>query len=170
VKESVVPKIYFRVARVLTLLYFVQIIAIGVIVPTKSYADGASEEAALFAKTLSHSCLKQWDQPKCLTNISQAALILAANYAGDLESQGMVGAVEQIKQNCAAATAGTKGNYPAYAMKSAFTECANMIYDVSEQTNINPDLSHYQLLVSSIMCLNKDRSCPTIEQGLQAYQ
>ncbi len=163
-------KTYFRVARVLTLLCIAQIIAINIVAPSKAYASEASEEAVFFAQTLSVSCLQQWDQAKCLTNISQAALILAANYAGDLESKGMIGAVEQIKQNCSAATAGTKGNYPAYAMKSAFTECANIIADVAEQTNIKPDLSHYQLLINSIMCLNKDRSCPAIEQQLQAYR
>jgi len=163
-----VSKIFFcRVARIFTLLFCVHMMPFAI---NQSYAQEASAETQLFAKTLSNSCVKQWDQPTCLTNISQAALILAANYAGDLESNGMIGAVEQIKQNCAAATAGTKGNYPAYAMKSAFTECANMIYDVSEQTNIKPDLSFYQLLVSSIMCLNKDRSCQVIEKGLAAYK
>jgi hypothetical protein len=163
-----VSKIFiFRVAKIFTLICFMQVMPLTA---TTSHAQEPSAETQLFAKTLSNSCLKQWETSKCLTNISQATLILAANYAGDLESNGMIGAVEQIKQNCAAATAGTKGNYPAYAMKSAFTECANIIYDVSEQTNIKPDLSFYQLLVSSIMCLNKDRSCPAIEQGLNAYR
>lgn len=129
-----------------------------------------SEAAASFAKLLSNNCLKRWNNPTCLSNISQSALVLAANYAGDLQSNGMVGAVEQVKQHCAAATAGTKGDYPAYAMQSAFTECANIIYDVSEQTKIKPDNSHYQLLVGSIMCLNKDRSCPSIEHGLLKFQ
>ncbi len=137
----------------------------------KSFAQNeVSPEVMQYARDISSHCVKQWDKPVCLSEVSQATLILAANYAGDLQSSGMIGAVEQIKQHCAAATAATQGDYPAYAMKSAFTECANKIYDVSEQTSIKPDLSHYQLLIGAIMCLNKDRNCSSIEQQLGAYQ
>lgn len=161
---------FFRVSKTLLFLIF-SIFISGTYMPQQSYAQPiASEESALFARELSNTCLKQWEAPGCLSNISQSTLVLAANFAGDLESSGMVGAVEQVKQSCAAATAATQGNYPAYAMRSAFTQCANSIADISEQTRINPDQSHYQLLVSSILCLSKDRRCAMIEKGLKAYK
>lgn len=153
------------------LVFALSIVMINAYNPVKARAQGqASEQARVFAQTLSANCLRSWTTQPCLKNISQSVLVLAANYAGDLESQGLIGAVEQIKQHCSAATAGTKGEYPAYAMQSAFTECANMIYDVSEQTKIKPDLSHYQLLVSSILCMNKDRSCSNIEKSLSSLR
>tara|TARA_Y100000588_G_scaffold157103_1_gene171069 strand:- start:97 stop:600 length:504 start_codon:yes stop_codon:yes gene_type:complete len=132
--------------------------------------DKVAPEVMAFAREISKSCPHQWEEQACLSDVSASALVLAANYAGDLQSNGMIGAVEQIKQHCAAATAATQGTYPAYAMKSAFTECANKIYDVSEQTSIKPDLSHYQLLIGAIWCMNKDSQCKTIEDQLGAFQ
>ena len=152
------------------------LISLFLCVQTVSYAvaqtnQNPSAESVYHAQKVAASCLnKQWTAPLCLKNLSESALVLSANYAGVLESKGMIGPIEQIKQNCAAASAGTQGDYPAYALTSAFTQCANMIFDVSEQTYIKPDLSHYQILVGSILCLSRDPRCTSIEQQLKAYQ
>tara|TARA_R110002124_G_scaffold149220_1_gene315037 strand:- start:180169 stop:180675 length:507 start_codon:yes stop_codon:yes gene_type:complete len=163
-------KNHFRVSIFASLYIASMVIFLALASPHQALAQTpaqASEESVTFARLISTHCLGRWAEQDCLTSVSQSTLVLAANYAGFLESNGMIGAVEQIKQHCSAATAGTKGEYPAYAMQSAFTECANMIFDVSEQTNIKPDLSHYQILVSAILCLSKDRRCAGIEKQLK---
>jgi hypothetical protein len=159
-------KKYFKVSVFVALYINFAVLFLALPASQKAYAQ-TSEESVTYARLASAHCLGRWDDPECLKSISQSTLVLAANYAGLLESKGMIGAVEQIKQHCSAATAGTKGQYPAYAMQSAFTECANMIFDVSEQTSIKPDLSHYQILVGAILCLSKDRRCAVIEKQLK---
>jgi hypothetical protein len=86
-----------------------------------------------------------------------------------LQEQKLNDAAEKIKQHCAAATAAREQEFPAYAMKSAFIECANMMSDVSDETRITPDLSHYQLLIGATMCLNKDPGCAEITKTLRQY-
>jgi hypothetical protein len=159
-------KKYFKVSVFVALYINFFTLFLALPVSQKAYAQ-ASAESATYARLTSTHCLGRWARQECLTSISQSTLVLAANYAGLLESHGLVDAVEEIKQHCAAATAGTKGEYPAYAMQSAFTECANMIFDISEQTQVKPDLSHYQILVGAILCLSKDRRCAGIEKQLK---
>ncbi len=130
----------------------------------------SNEPSVIHAKQVAGACLGQWEAQGCLSAVSESTLVLAANYAGVLEAQGKKSAVEQIKQHCAAGTAAMRENIPAYAMKSAWAECANMIYDVSETTGTVPDQSHYQLLAGPILCLEKDRRCADVEQGLKRYK
>ncbi len=77
---------------------------------------------------------------------------------------------ETLKQKCAASTAHREQAFPAAAMKSAFIECANGISDLVDQTQVSPDLDHYQLLVAPVLCMNKDKSCASLERGLKNYQ
>lgn len=129
-----------------------------------------SEISLQHARRIAGVCPDQWETQNCLRTISESNLVLAATYMEDLQTQGYDQASDKIEQHCAASTAATQGTYPVYAIKSAFTECANMIYDVSEETDVLPDQSHYQLLVGPVLCLHNDRRCNAIEQGLYALR
>jgi len=74
------------------------------------------------------------------------------------------------EQSCAASTAHREQAFPAYAMKSAFIECVNIISDLSEQTGVAPDVNHYQLLLLPALCLEKDKRCGPMEKGLRQYR
>lgn len=126
-----------------------------------------SNEALQFGKAAGAACPGKWDSPECLAIISQNNLMMAANYGGALKENGKVTESELIKEHCAAATAAREKSFPAYAMKSAFTECANTIVDVSGKTGISPDLSEYQLLVGATLCLGNDPRCGTISDQLK---
>lgn len=94
---------------------------------------------------------------------------MAVTYGEDLKQKNKPKGAEYLKQHCAAATAGTQDTtIPAYAFKSAFTECANAIAEINKQLNIMPDASLYQLLVIAITCLSEDKqqACSAIEQEL----
>ena len=130
-------------------------------------ADGVSEDALAYGQLLGEYCPGQWESAYCLKAVSQSNLTMVSNYGAALKDRGKEQAAETLKQHCAASTAGTEGDYPAYAMKSAFTECANAIGDLAGQTNINPDLSHFQLLVGATMCLDRAAECQTIENSLR---
>ena len=135
-----------------------------------AYAAGAaSEEALASAQLLGEYCPGQWESAYCLKAVSQSNMVMVSNYGGALQEGGKAQAAEQIKQHCAASTAGTESDYPAYAMKSAFIECANTISTVAEQTGMTPDLSHYQLLVGATLCLDKAPGCANIEQTLRRH-
>lgn len=131
-------------------------------------SEKISAVATHHAKQVANHCVSQWEAQSCLSILSHSALILASNYASDLQDHEQQ--TEDLKQHCAAATAATKGEYPAYAMTSAYTECANIMTDIAEQTGIAPDPSHYQLLIGSILCLNKSTHCPQIETALKEKQ
>jgi len=130
---------------------------------------GPSETSLIYAKLIANACPDQWESPACLSAVSKSNLALAANYGGALQEQKLNDAAEKIKQHCAASTAAREQEFPAYAMKSAFIECANMMSDVSDETRITPDLSHYQLLIGATMCLNKDPGCAEITKTLRQY-
>lgn len=132
-------------------------------------SGGVSPEALASVQLLGQHCPGQWESASCLQAVSQSNLVMISNYGGTLQESGKTQAAEQIKQNCAASTAGTEGNYPAYAMKSAFIECANTISTVAEQTGMTPDLSQYQLMVGATMCLDKAAGCANIEQTLRQH-
>ncbi|MBU0859509.1 MAG: hypothetical protein KJ667_06205 [Alphaproteobacteria bacterium] len=133
-----------------------------------AHATGAaSEDALTFGQLLGEYCPGQWESAHCLKAVSQSNMVMVSNYGAALQESGKKQAAEQLKQHCAASTAGTEGDYPAYAMKSAFTECANTIGDLAGQTNLKPDLSHYQLLVGATMCLDGAAECAPIEKTLR---
>ena len=130
-----------------------------------------SESALTYAQKVADACLGgQWEEQVCLEAVSQNNLVMASNYAAALSENGHAQSAENIKQNCAASTAATEGQYPAVAMRSAYVECVNTIVDVVGQTNIMPDQSQYQLIVSAVQCLDGAPSCAQIEQGLANYR
>ena len=151
---------------------------LGIILPALAFtpasaqtggAETPSAEALTYAKLLGAHCPNAWESDACLSAVSKSNLALASNYGAKLQENKQKDAAENIKQHCAASTAAAEGSYPAYAMKSAFIECANAISDTSIKTRIDPDASHYQLLIGATMCLNKDAGCENITKSLQAY-
>lgn len=132
-------------------------------------AETPSAEALTYARLLGAHCPGAWESDPCLSAISKSNLALASNYGAKLQENKQNDAAENIKQLCAASTAAAEGSYPAYAMKSAFIECANAINDTANKTRIDPDKSHYQLLVGATLCLNKDAGCESIAKSLQGY-
>ena len=135
-------------------------------------AEEPSAESVKYAVGVAGVCLgRHWDRPSCLRVVSESTLTLAANYAGDLQTQGHERVLEDLKQHCAAATAMTgEEDYPADAMTSAFKECAEIMLDIATKTGVMPDPSHYQLLVGAVLCLELDSRCTFIEQGLGRYR
>lgn len=145
-------------------------LALFAFAPAASHAESVPSATALtYAKALGQACPGQWESQPCLKAASQSSLALAANYGGALQEKKMNAEAEEIKQHCAASTAATQGEYPAYAMKSAFIECANTMSDVATKTTLEPDVSHYQLLVATVMCLDKDAGCVEIEKTLKGH-
>lgn len=132
-------------------------------------AQQASEDSLAYAQLLGEYCPGKWETPYCLKAVSQSNLTMVANYGGALQESGKTQEAENIKQHCAASTAATEGDYPAYAMKSAFIECANTISDTASRTGMQPDLSLYQLLVGATMCLDQAAGCANIEQTLRQH-
>lgn len=126
-----------------------------------------SPQVAAFAKKIASTCPGNWENQSCLKDISESNIAMVSNYAQALDNAGKNEALEPLKQTCAASTAATKGVYPPEAMKSAFTECANGIYDITTKTSISPDQSHYQLLIAGILCLSKDPQCKLLETSLE---
>ena len=135
---------------------------------TVSYAEKPS--AQVEASTLVHInnvasyCVGSWEEEACIKEISSVSMALATGYAELLDAGNQQKYMESLKQHCAASTAALKVSVPAYAMNSALKECANSISDISEATSISPNLNLYQLLVMSVMCLSKAKSCDMIEQ------
>lgn len=130
-------------------------------------AQQISPQVLAHAKQIGQTCPQKWETQPCLAAISSSNKTLAVNYMQSLEAKGKKSAMEQVKQLCAASTAATEGEYPAYAMQSAFTECTNGLYDISQKTGVLPDQSHYQLLVGSVLCLSKAPQCAALEAGMQ---
>lgn len=135
---------------------------------TSLYAQQAVDQTVIgHAMSVSKVCPGAWETQACLKAMSLSNQDLAVNYASAVKNAGHEAEIENVKQVCAASTAATEGDYPAYAMKSAFTECANGIYDISERTGVKPDPSHYQLLIGSVMCLSQAKECAGLEQQMR---
>jgi hypothetical protein len=128
-----------------------------------------SDTSVQYAKNVAASCPGRWDDQACLKSVSETTMTMTSLYGQTLQEQKQNSAANTLKEHCAAATAAMEGTYPAPAMRSAYTECANKISDIAEETQIVPDQSLYQLLVSAVLCLDKDRRCAAIEDGLKAY-
>lgn len=130
-----------------------------------------SDSATDHAKIVASACVPgRWEEQGCLKAISGNVLVMASNYGVELQERGKKADAETLKQHCAAATAATRGEYPAYAMRSAFVECANIVYDIKEKAGLSPDLSQYQLLVGAVQCLDKSAACAAFEHGMQRYR
>ncbi|MGB0718977.1 MAG: hypothetical protein ACPGRX_00800 [Bdellovibrionales bacterium] len=138
---------------------------------TSPQTKAASQTALDYARLAAKSCVPgAWEGQPCLAAISQNTLVMAANYQEALQNAQKLSDSEAIKQHCAAATAAANGEYPAYAMRSAYVECANTVYDVTERSGVRPDLSQYQLLIGAVQCLDKSTACSAFETGLAAYK
>ncbi|MGH1403694.1 MAG: hypothetical protein ACRBDL_05580 [Alphaproteobacteria bacterium] len=131
-----------------------------------SYAKDASVIAA-FEKAHIHSvnkqCVGQWEKQICMKALSEASMAMASKYAERLNQSGNGNQMEPLKQGCAASTAAMKVNVPAYAMKSALTECANTVSDVVDTTGVQPDINLYQILIAGVLCIGKDQQCAMLE-------
>lgn len=138
----------------------------------KSAARGQVEDYVLqHAQNVAKNCGPgAWENKPCIKALSESNLVLAANYASTLKQRGKIQAADKIVEDCAASTAGREIEVPTYAIVSAFTTCANSIYDVSESTKIKPDQSHYQLLVYPTLCLSGDNRCSAFEGQLGQYR
>lgn len=139
------------------------------VMPLPALAQNTGGLSRDHAQHIATSCIGHWSEPTCMSAVSESNMILAAAYGGALQQRSQDAAAENIKQHCAASTAAREGQYPAYAMKSAFTECANMMYDISEQTGLAPDQSRYQVLVAAVLCMGNDPKCAAFEEGLKPY-
>jgi len=139
--------------------------------PKTQQEDAPSQNALMNARDVANKCLNsQWESQPCLKAVSQNNLIMASEYANALDQAGRSQEAEFIKETCAASTAASKEEFPAYAMRSAFVECVNSIPSAANATGILPDQSQFQLLVAAIQCLDKTEACPAIEQSLAQYQ
>lgn len=124
--------------------------------------DFAKDTASIAA-----ACPRDWESEPCLKATSQAAMVLISQYGASLQQGGYEDAMEPLKQECAASTAATQQDgIPAYAMKSAYTVCANKIGEIAESTGVKPDPSYFQLIFATIICMDKQPQCERMEESI----
>ena len=140
------------------------------IMTTSAQAQGVPTYVQQHTSNIATACVGHWETQDCLRAVSESNIVMVSNYAESLKQSGNGQSMEPLKQQCAASTAASKDEFPAYAMQSAFTECANAIYDISSGTGISPNQSHYQLLVGSVLCLSNDPRCAALESQMAAYR
>mgnify|MGYP006293828239 CR=1 FL=1 len=132
--------------------------------------SGASSASQALAAKISNACITNWEDPACMAALSDNVIVLASDYASKLKDVGYgEDVLEALKQGCAAATAANTQEVPAEAMRSAMTECANLIASISEQSGIKPDQSLYQLLTYPILCYEGNSLCSVFELQLDAF-
>jgi hypothetical protein len=136
---------------------------------TPAQTPAADGQTLQFAGKIAGACLDHWEAPSCLSAVSESNMALLSNYGAALQNGGYAAEAEQLKQHCAATTAASQETVPAYAMRSALTECANTITDISGKTGVQPDPSHYQLLLAPLLCLSADPRCAPIAEQMKAY-
>lgn len=141
-----------------------------VFVPQKSKEMSAQQ---IDRMTLMHTqeigayCVGSWQSQPCMKALASTNLTVATLYSRALERKGQKKMHDPLLQGCAASTAAVKREVPAYAMKSAMTECANAISDISEATKVKPNPTHFQLLVEPIFCLGGEPRCGKFEELLR---
>ncbi len=117
-------------------------------------------------------CVGNWENENCSKELSALSMDMTTNYAEKLDKQSKPekkeAHMESLKQHCAASTAALKVSVPSYAMKSAITECVNIVADINEESSVKPDINLYQLLVGAVLCLNKDLSCENMEKQISS--
>ncbi len=132
--------------------------------------SGASSASQALAAKISNNCIDSWSDPACMAALSDNVTVLASDYAARLKNAGYDDSVlEALKQGCAAATAASTQDVPVEAMRSALTECANLIVDINDQSGIKPDQSLYQLLTYPLLCYQEDPLCTVFELQLDAF-
>lgn len=98
-------------------------------------------------------------------------MVLVSQFGASLEYEGYKAQMDPLKEDCAASTAATQQDgIPAYAMKSAYTVCANKIAEIAEITGVKPDPSYYQLMIASILCMDKNPQCRMMESSLKKWE
>ncbi len=117
-------------------------------------------------KKVIKACQGHWEKQHCMSELADFSMTLTVTYADQLDKADKREYLDMLKEHCAASTAAREVDVPAYAMSSAMTECANIMVDINEATDVYPDPNLYQLAVGSIMCLNKNLACFLIEQQL----
>lgn len=125
------------------------------------------------AAGIANFCPGQWESDNCLKAVSLSNKDMAVMYAAKLDAAGKKDSVEAVKNACAAASVTeeeVEEEVPAYAFRSAYTECANGLYEISQATGIQPDPTHMQILISSVYCLNQAPQCAAIEKSMAAAQ
>lgn len=133
-------------------------------------AQAASSDSLAAAKSIALVCPGAWESPACLTAVSHSNYTLVSNYGALLQRARLNAQAETLKEKCAASTAHREQAFPAKAMRSAFVACANGISDLVDQTRVSPDPDHFQMLVAPVLCLDKDKSCATLEASLKQYR
>ncbi len=145
--------------------------------PLAGYAQQDQGAAVYFAREIASACLgtpegsHKWTDQSCLKALSASTLAFGTDYTVELQNSGQQEAAQTIINHCAAATAAAQKEIPADALAGAMTECANTISDVAAQTGLAPNLSHYQLVVYPVFCLNPDDydQCSAFEKELSRY-
>lgn len=123
------------------------------------------------AQNYARTCINgRWGTKSCMDVMANSNSQLAINFIIALKKRGQEAAVKQIQETCAAATAVGKQTVPVHAVSEAFTVCANKISDISDMTGIQPDTSHYQLLITSVFCLRNNPRCLGMEKQLARYK
>ena len=128
-----------------------------------------SNTALKYATVVADACVMRWEDQACVRALSESSLVMVSDYGAVLKYQKMEDSAEILKQHCAATTAATKQEVPPYAMESAMKECLEYISMIVSKSGVRPDMSHYQLMTMSTLCLGKTRECPAIEQQMMAY-
>jgi hypothetical protein len=139
--------------------YFLPIFCVLIVLPFSASAQNKFYNYA-------NICPKNWESQACLSTVSQIVYDMVTLYEKGLNNISRPNHIPALKEKCAAATAAANGEFPAYAMQSAYTECANNLYELSEQTSLKPQAESYQALIGAVLCLSKDPSCSGIESQL----
>lgn len=131
--------------------------------------EGPSATALRFAGVLAGVCPDAWESPACLRALGESNFAFLSGYGAVLQQAGRADDAETLKQSCAASTAARDQDVPAYAMGSAMNECAGVISELVQKNGTPPDLSHFQLMVVSALCLSGHPACPAMTEQLKAY-
>jgi len=142
----------------------------GISTKTKKPPSNIEESTIYHIRNMASFCIGKWENQDCIKELSSIAMDTTTNYAELLDAANKKSSMEPLKQHCAASTAALKMSVPAYAIKSAITECVNIIADINDKTAVKPNLNLYQLMVSSVMCLDKKPSCKEIETKLSSFK
>ncbi|QQG36903.1 MAG: hypothetical protein HYS17_03785 [Micavibrio aeruginosavorus] len=153
--------------RLFTVFLFLLVMA--AVAPSIARA-GADPLVVQKTREVAAACPGAWETPACLRVLSQSNYLMLANYGAALQQQKHEVAAEQLKQHCAASTAHREQAFPAYAMRSAFVECANTISDIVDTTGLMPNQDLYRLLLLPVYCLDGHITCPVIEKTLRQFK
>lgn len=123
------------------------------------------------AQAIAQSCPGNWEAEECLKATSQSAMVLISQFGASLEHEGYKSQMDPLKEDCAASTAATQQDgIPAYALRSAYTVCANTIAEIAEATGVKPDPSYFQLMIASILCMDNNPQCRMMESSLKKWE